>query len=105
MAKGFPFTEGDTGSVLRITCRNYDGSVIDLTGATVKIRWKNKAGTLVSKSMAIVGAPSNGVVEYQFAAGELLAPKMELGYRITDSSGNTISSSKLDVVLVRKPLE
>ena len=102
MAKGPDFVAGDTGSVRRITCRDDDGSVIDLTGATVTIRWKDAAGTLVERPMTVV-SPAAGVAEYQFAAGELYSPRMALGYRVTDATGNVITSRTLDVITVRDP--
>ncbi len=104
MADGYDFVAGDTGSVLRITCRNADGAIIDLTGATVTLRWKDQAGILVERNMTIVGAATNGVAEYQFAAGELYAGRMRFGYRVTDATGNKISSRQLDEYTVRREL-
>ncbi len=100
--KGPEFVAGDTGSVRRITCRNADGTPIDLTGASVTIRWRDSGGNVVERAMIIVSA-IDGVAEYQFAAGELYAPRMALGYRITDAAGNTITSRRIDGVIVRDP--
>ena len=102
MARGPDFVAGDTGSVRRITCRDDDGNAIDLTGATVTIRWKDTAGTLVERPMTVV-SPAAGVVEYKFGADELYSPRMALGYRITDATGTVITSRMLDVITVRDP--
>ena len=103
MADGYDFVENDDGSILRITCYNDDQSVIDLTGATVVLRWRNSSGAMVERNMTIVGAATNGIAEYQFSLGELFAPKMHFGYRITDANNNNVSSRKLDTLSIRKP--
>jgi hypothetical protein len=67
------FVAGDTATKLRRTIKNgQDGSVVDLSGATVKIKWRIDGGTLVTKDMTILDA-AKGRVEYQFGAGELTA--------------------------------
>lgn len=104
MPDGYDFTEGDTGSKLKVTCRDNDETIIDLTGATVILHWKDANNDLVERNFTILDPPTDGISEYQFAAGELYAPKMNCGYSVTDSSGKVISSRKLDTFTVRKPL-
>ena len=87
----FKLAQGDTGSKLRATCKNdNDGTVIDLTGATVHLLWRDAAAALVTKQMTIVGAPASGVAEYQFAAAELFPPRMAFRVRITDAGGKIL---------------
>lgn len=89
------FVAGDTGSKLEVTCqKNSDGSVINLTGSTVTLQWKDKAGVLVEKVMTITDAV-NGIAEYQFAADELVAPLMHFQVKITDASGKVLHSLEL----------
>ena len=87
----YKLAQGDTGAKIRVTCKNdSDDVVIDLTGASVHLLWRDAANLLVTKTMTIVGAPTAGVVEYQFAATELFAPKMSFRVRVTDSGGKIL---------------
>jgi len=87
----YKLAQGDTGSKIRATCRNdSDGSLIDLTAATVHLLWRDAAGALVTKTMTIVGAPTAGVVEYQFLAAEIFPPLMAFRVRITDAGGKIL---------------
>ena len=87
----FKLAQGDTGSKLRATCKNdNDGTLIDLTGATVHLLWRDAAGALVTRAMTIVGLATAGVVEYQFAAAEIFPPRMSFRVRITDSGGKIV---------------
>jgi hypothetical protein len=93
----FRFVSGDTGSKLRVTCRNdSDNSVIDLTGATVALRWYNRAtDAVIERTMSIINPATGGQAEYQFAAAELVAPEMDFEVRITDSGGKIVRSLDL----------
>ena len=98
------FVSGDTGSKLRLTITDKDsGAAINLTGATVTLRWKNSSGTLVSRTMTVVTAAS-GICEYQFAAGELFAPKMRLEAEVVDSGGKIVTGLDLIELAVREQL-
>ena len=99
----YMFVEGDTASVVEIVCKDVDGNIIDLTGATVRIRWKNTAGTIVEKEMTIVSA-ALGTAKYQFGVDELYPPRMKFEYTVTDVSSKVLTSQCLDVVAVRSKL-
>jgi hypothetical protein len=77
--------------------------VIDLTGATVRIRWKDKAGTVVEKSMTVTD-PTGGVAEYQFVTGELEAGTTGFEIEITDPQGDIIKNLSLLLVRIREKL-
>ena len=83
------FVAGDTGSVYRPTCKNSDGTIIDLTGMTVTLSWIDSGGSKVARQMTIVDAV-NGVAEYKFQADELYAPSMQFEVMITDSQGEFV---------------
>src|SRR3972149_8877166 len=101
MAEVYQFVSGDTGTKLQVTCKNNsNNTVIDLTGATVKLKWKDSAGTLVTKTMTIINA-TGGVVEYQFGASELYAGMIYYEVEITDASSKTITSLSLLNEMVR----
>jgi len=97
------FVTGDTGSKLVATCvTNSDGLAIDLTGATVRLRWEGDT-SVQTKVMTITDGP-NGVAEYQFLAGEIIVPKMKFEVEITDSSGFVVTNLTLIEVGVREQL-
>lgn len=100
----YSFVAGDTGSVLRVTCTNdSDDSAIDLTGATVVVKWRDSLGALQTKTMTIVTAAS-GIAEYNFAASELFSPSMSFEIQVTDASAKVIRSLSLIDVSVRAAL-
>ena len=99
------FVEGDTGSVFQATCKNEDtDAVIDLTGATVTLRWLDSADSLVSKAMSIIGDPALGVAEYKFLATELIAPAMTFEVKVVDAGGFILHNLDEIVKSVRKVL-
>lgn len=91
--------EGDTGSELEVTCKENDAAqtIIDLTGATVKLRFKILKDAVVvlgvtEQTMTIVGAPTNGIAKYVFLGVELPGQgNMHARAVITDSGGKIIS--------------
>jgi hypothetical protein len=87
----YQLVEGDTGVVLRTTCTEGDpAEAIDLTGFSALLRWKS-TGTVVEKAMTITDAP-NGVVQYQFATGDITPPDMEFEIVLTDEDGKVRAS-------------
>lgn len=73
----YDFVAGDTTSVLERQCKDSDGNVIDLTSATVYVKFvtrdsRGRLGTRFSKTATITDA-ANGWIQYQFEAGELQA--------------------------------
>jgi hypothetical protein len=97
------FVSGNTASELKAICKDGDESTIDLTGCTVKLRWKEAAGVVADRDMTIISAAA-GTVKYRFLANELYAPSMAFEIEITDASGNTVSNPHLVAVTVRAAL-
>ena len=88
----YDFRAGDTGSKLRVTCKDSQTEVaINLTGAAVKLQWRKADATLASVAMTVTDAV-NGVAEYQFLAGELTSPAMDFSVEITDSGGKIVKN-------------
>ena len=88
----YDFRAGDTGSKLRVTCKDsVTGVAIPLTGATVNLQWRKADGTLASVTMTVTDAP-NGVAEYQFLTGELFAPGMDFSVKVIDSGGKELKN-------------
>ena len=102
----YSFVEDDTGSQLRVTCRNkVTGAVIDLTGSTVQLQWKTRKQVFTEKTMSIVVPGTNGIAEYLFLAGELEAPAMKFEVEVTDGIGKVLHSLDFLYELVRKKLK
>ena len=94
---------GDTGSIYQVTCTDSDGVAINLTGATVRLRWEDDVGVIQTRTMGITDAV-NGVAEYQFLAAEIIAPKMKFETEVQDSGGFITSSNDLVTLTVREEL-
>lgn len=89
------FVSGDTGSKLEVTCKDDDtGVVINLTGATVRLKWLDAAEALQTKTMTITDAV-NGVADYQFLADDLFGLQMKFEVEITDSGGKVLRNIEL----------
>lgn len=58
----------DTRRPLDVTLRLPDGSLPDLTGATIKLHIWLVSGTKLERDMSIVGAPTNAQVRYTWLA-------------------------------------
>ena len=98
------FVQDDSGSKLEVTCQNdADKSVIDLTGATVRVRWKDKAGQVAERTMTVTDA-TGGVAEYRFAAGELEPGTTGFEIEITDAQGGIIKNLDLLLVNIREKI-
>lgn len=96
------FVAGDTGSKLIANCKNNEmKAVLDLTGATVKVKYRISGGALQTKSMSILSPATNGKAEYLFLAGELTSGYMQGEIEITDASGKVITSLDPFVLEVR----
>lgn len=94
----YDFVSNDTGSVLQVTCTSKSsGAAINLTGATVKLKWPGSNRTVVERTMTLV-TPLAGVVSYQFVAGELFGPEMRFEVEITDTGG--MRTTMLDPIIV-----
>lgn len=100
---GYELVSGDTASALQVRCRDNQTKLpIDLTGATVRLKWMSGAN-IVSRTMTIVDAVQ-GVARYQFATGELEPGDMRFEVEITDSGGKIMRSLDLIVESVRRAL-
>ena len=90
------FVQADTGSKLIVTCKNEDtGTVIDLTGSTVKLRYSIDGAATVEQTMTITN-PTGGIAEYIFGTDELavgaISPStMEAEVEIMDGGGKIIT--------------
>lgn len=104
------FVSGDTGSKLRVTCRNDSppNDPVDLTAAAVKLRWRNQANTATVEAdmTGLNGAAfdASGIAEYTFTANQLYSPQMAFEIRITKGT-LVVRSLELLVEDVRQAME
>lgn len=100
----YDFVTGDTGSRLQVTCKDSaTGNAMSVAGATVRLRWEDANGDIATRTMTISDAAA-GVVYYQFAANELIAPKMRFEVEVTDVSNNVVTGLDLIEVTVREQM-
>lgn len=102
---GYEFVAGDTGSTLQVTCKdNATGAVINLTGKTATLRWKNAGGALQSAAMTIA-SPATGIATYTFTSADLTAGLTQMEVRITDTAtSNYVTQIDLFTAPVRAAL-
>jgi len=82
---------GDTGSRLILTVKDRSTETArNLTGATVKVRWRDNDRQLVERDASVTDA-TGGICQYVFAAGEIIAPSMRIEIEVTDSTGKIIT--------------
>lgn len=106
MALGAPldysFVAGDTNSALVVTCKDKDGVVIDISAATVSLKWSIDGAAAVTKTMTITDGP-NGVASYTFGTGELTAGIMRAEVKVA-AAGKTVTSIEPFVFTIRTAL-
>lgn len=100
------YVVGDTARTLRNTLTDGAGVAMNLTGATVKLRWRTGTGS-TQEAAAVVVTPASGIVEYTFLAGSFpTAGTYEAEWVVTFSGGTiaTVPSETPILLLVRRPL-
>jgi hypothetical protein len=95
--------EEDARISYQVTCVDAAGTPIDLTGGSAVLRWKHLNDAAVEQAMTIDDA-ANGIVSYEFQAGELLSPAMELEVTVTLPTGVIMTSTELMRLAVRARL-
>lgn len=101
----YELVAGDTGSKLVVTIvDNGDGTAVDLTGATVNLRWRANRSVVVvgPKDMTVTDAPG-GIAEYLFEATELVAGIMEFEVEVIDAQARKVRNLAPIVERVRAP--
>jgi len=67
----FTLVVGDTAKILEHTCVDQDQNPIDLTSATIRLKFRIGSGPWKVRLMVVFGSPVNGVVRYQWITGDL----------------------------------
>ena len=101
----YEFVENDTGSTLKVTCKDRQaGTVVNLTGATVKLKYTIDGGALATKTMTIQVPGTDGIATYQFLAVELVKGLMVAEVEVTDSGGKILTNLEPQTFLIRPRL-
>lgn len=86
------FVAGDTGSKLVMTCKDKGtGDLIDLTGLTVRLKYKIAGGELQTKAMSVQSPATAGKAEYLFLGNELVDGEMVGEVEIEDGNGKIVT--------------
>jgi len=99
----FKLVESDTGSLLRVDCRNADEqkTPIALSGTTVTLRMIVAGNPIQERPMSLSGAST---ADYLFAAGELKAGRMTAEVKITDAAGRQLTNIEPLTLIIRERL-
>ena len=103
----FRIKQNDTSPSLQATLKDAAGSVVDISGSSVRFHMKSIDGTLkVDEAMIIVDG-TNGVVQYDWVAGDTeTAGSYFVEFEVTysDSSVETFPNNGNESVTVTKEL-
>lgn len=101
----FTFVSGDTDSTLEITCTDTaDPAVaINLANCTVRLYWQ--VGDVERGGTMTVTDAANGVAEYTFVTGDLLAGTMTAEVEIEDTSGHILTCQDVLEYAVRERIK
>ncbi len=81
---------------------------LDLTGAVITFRYKIDQGAVQEKGSAdgvtVVGAATNGTVEYEMAVNEITGDQLQYEWKVVDQTGRQFTNQNIIQVGVRAPL-
>lgn len=106
MAKG-ALVVGDAGSVLRVHITDSEtDEAIDLSGKTVKLRYRINGGTLIEKDMTVLDQTNQkGWTQYQFAPADLpAAGNLEGEIRVDPGGAGQLTSDETFHLAIRAEL-
>jgi len=94
-AEKFDFMSGDTLSTIRVIITDAVTRLrIPLNGLfTAQIVFQIDVGPVISQAMTVLAGADDGIVEYQFQAGELVAGTMQAQVKITEITSAKIATT------------
>jgi hypothetical protein len=96
----FHLKENDTRPTLDVLLTNPDGSAFDLTGySTIKLYIKLNTGTILSRDMTVVGAPTAGYVRYTWLSTDWGTDKLIAGPSLPFAPSDTEHQMEYEVVI------
>ena len=70
MASTFNIKRNDTSPIIAGTCKDSDGTAIDITGATIRFHLINAAGTTVVDAAGAIVSATAGTVSYTWQTAD-----------------------------------
>ena len=102
MFNKYDLVVGDTAKILEHTCVDQNQDPIDLTDAVVRIKFRIGGGDWKTRLMVVFGTPTNGVVRYQWADGDLDdSGTLQYEVEIQNLDGSIVSNDDWQVLEVR----
>jgi len=71
MFNKYDLVVGDTAKILEHTCIDQNEDPIDLTDSIVRLKFRIGGGAWKTRLMVVTGDPEDGIVRYQWVAGDL----------------------------------
>lgn len=90
----YTFVTSDTGRVIERTLVDENNSPIDLSGKSIKIKWKQR-GTVQSRDMTKTNE-IGGVVQYKQQANDFYPGEVSFEFEITTGAGEIITKEDLE---------
>lgn len=87
-------------TLLRVYLKGRSRDAINLTGATVSLRWKIGSQPVQSSAMNIIDA-TTGLVGYRFGTGELVPGVLSADVTCTDDGGSKYTTRRPIYIRVR----
>ena len=94
----------DKGLILILTIKdNKTQAAVNLTGATVLLRWKLGTGAVTESALTITDAV-NGVVQYQFSIPFAESGSLQYEAVVNDATGNIYTNLAIQKFAIRAKL-
>lgn len=103
----FKLKRNDTSPAIRSTLLDGSGTVILLTGASVKFLMKDKAGNIIVNAAAVIIDAINGVVEYQWIGADTAVLgfyKAEFEVTYSDGTVETFPNEGFTSILITEDI-
>ena len=88
---------GNVGSILRFTVVDQDAAVVNVSAATLTLYFRSPQNKVLTKSGALTGSGTDGIIQYTTIAGDLDTPGNWLAQAKVVISGSTWFSNIVPV--------
>ncbi len=93
------FVKSDSGSTIRITCISRNGEIFNLTGYTVKLKYRIGSKVYTAKTMTIVEPATDGIAEYNFLPADLDIEGIMYAEVEVENDGTSTLISSTDIMI------
>lgn len=81
-------------TIFQASFTDQDGDAVDITGATITMRYKIAGGSIVERTATITDA-SNGIAQYEAVADELTAGMMQREWKVLTAAGKIHTAAEI----------